>query len=107
MIPFVGLLLAAGAGASALKLAQSVNPPVKVPIPPGWRRATGTEVNQEPKAAPYAASFGSRTGYKVGEFEATELPSGTWGAIVEMHRDDHVTPGRVIWHPGVSLLRPV
>jgi hypothetical protein len=106
MIPFLGLLLAAGAGATAVKMSQSITPPIKVPIPSGWRRATGGEVSQEPKAAPYAAAFGSRIGYKVGEFETTELPTGTWGAIVEMHHDDHVSPGRVIWHPGVSLLRP-
>ena len=105
MLPL--LLLAAAGGAIALKTVQSKVSPVKVPIPSGWRRATGTEMNQEPQATPYAIQVGSKTGWVVGSFDKTQLTTGVWGAIVEMHHDDHVSPGRVIWHPGVSLLRPV
>jgi len=74
-------------------------PPQLIPLPKGWRYSrTKAEV---PKDAVAAASGFLRSS-KLGEFADHTF----WGLLKEYHKDDHVSPGVVKWHPGVTVLVP-
>jgi hypothetical protein len=74
-------------------------PPSLVPIPAGWRYPkNAAEVPS--LAVARAGSFLRESA--MGQFE----DHSTWGLIKEWHKDDHVSPGTVKWHPGVTVLVP-
>jgi hypothetical protein len=74
-------------------------PPSLIPLPHGWRRTVRkSEVPKE--AIPAARPFLNAS--KLGEFADHQI----WGLLKEWHKDDHVSPGIVKWHPGVTVLIP-
>lgn len=74
-------------------------PPSLIPLPKGWRR-TGKASEVPKEAIPAATPFLHAS--KLGEFADHQV----WGLIKEWHKDDHVSPGIVKWHPGVTVLIP-
>ena len=74
-------------------------PPKLIPLPSGWRRVKDSaEVPRESLSAASSFLYSS----SMGQF----ADHGTWGLIKEYHQDDHVSPGVVKWHPGVTVLLP-
>lgn len=84
---------------AASGLAMVDSPPSVVPLPSGWRYP---KASAEVPSAAVARASAFLYASSMGQFE----DHGSWGLLKEWHKDDHVSPGTVKWHPGVTVLLP-
>jgi len=80
-------------------------PPSIVNVPGGWRRLKDSEP-VTPAMTVFAKQVKSED-RPLGDLQLANIEGKLVGGLTEWHYDDHQSPGKEIWHSGVSIVVPV